>query len=945
MALPVDLSSLITNVGPPAGPFKVGSSFYIVGRDNVTNTDLVVIEASDPTILGSGTGWEEQDTVNRPSAANLIDTLAAVVDGTTIHIITQFLSVGAWYAEYHTFNTSTNAWAITNETISSGASSRADTSIPAIGVRSDGNIAVLYQGQVEGNMGTDYGRAYLAERLSGTWTADIRVDNLGKVSFNLDMAGGIMADQTNDRFHAGFFEQPGTDLFVSTFPGDYDTNAWTNGQQGASADTSINPSANTFNAVCKWIAFTDTTRKVRASYSDNGTLLSIIGFDDGATPSPSAVATSIEDGGIVGASQGAALAVDGTTQHALFGRSTDSTIVYHDETGAGNDTWGTDATELDSANSVFVSNANVYDRSGKKLAYIYADNNLRYYGERSLVAGPSPQNLTGAVASDPWTASPVGALAAGPVNLSGSVAADPWTASPVGSLLSSANLVGSAAADPWIAVDGALAAGNAPLVGSAAADPWIAVDGALAAGPVNLSGLTASDPWLPTDGALAAGNVPLIGSIASDPWLPTDGALAAGNAPLSGLVAADLWVATDGVVAVAAGAQNLIGSVAADPWTASPVGSLLATALLVGEGASDPWTASPAGSLLAGNTNLSGLVASDPWITSPVGAASPGNANLSGSVASDPWLPTDGALAAGNVNLSGSVAADPWLPANGALAAGNAPLSGSIAADPWTASPVGVIVAEGGSQTLVGSITADPWLATDGALSGGNAPLIGSITADPWLATDGALSGGNAPLVGDVAADLWAATDGALAGGNAPLVGVIAADPWTASPVGVIVAASGAQNLVGSVAADPWTASPVGVMIGGAAPLLGEVSGATWSVTDGTAAPGNMDLSGVIAADPWTASPAGLVLPGGVVLVSNIVVDPWLATDGALAGTGNANLSGDVVSDPWVATVGLTLNPPLITITPEYFLVGVWDPTQQRVGNWIPTDQRTGEWL
>lgn len=404
MAYPVTLSD-IDFVHPQPNPFKVGGSFYIVARDASTTTAIKVLKADsdDP----SGT-WAEQDAANRPddttSGNTLFSSLHAIADGSTIHIISHVHGTVAGYARYHTFDTSTNTWSIKDEIIISAANVGGVASVCAIGVRSDGDVLVVYSGISEKIMGVDYDRVYLARREGGVWTVNIDPTSIGKTEVHLRTPFAIMADQTNDRFHVFWTNETDLEIAYATYLSDN-----TFGHQNTLIDASVATVADQRNALDA-VSFDDGGTKIRLLYEDIDGSLNTAGFADADSPGAPTITDGINDSGNV---DSAALALDGITQHALFQHSGDTTIIRHDQTGAGDDAWGTDEDELDSASAVVVYAAEVWDNVGAtELAYLYTEGGVEKINARVLALAPAATafsgtgtfSTTGALAFQPETA-------------------------------------------------------------------------------------------------------------------------------------------------------------------------------------------------------------------------------------------------------------------------------------------------------------------------------------------------------------------------------------------------------------------------------------------------------------------------------------------------------------------------------------------------------------
>ena len=110
-------------------------AFYAVLTSNAAREDVVVMKAtSDPTVDGN---WSSVAF----GGSLPIDGMRAVQDGTDIHIV--FIDNEARVL-YSKFSTSTDTWTIDREIAVGGPATQPDSKQLSVGVRSDGDIIVLY---------------------------------------------------------------------------------------------------------------------------------------------------------------------------------------------------------------------------------------------------------------------------------------------------------------------------------------------------------------------------------------------------------------------------------------------------------------------------------------------------------------------------------------------------------------------------------------------------------------------------------------------------------------------------------------------------------------------------------------------------------------------------------------------------------------------------------
>lgn len=171
------------------GPFKSsGGNFYTVATPSLAGGDaaeLACFKSSD------GSSWTEQDSSNRPNgerntniSVNAVQYLDAEQDGDNIHVVFSAHAAGVTddhFICYARFSMSSDAWQAVDSTnteyyINTVDNNSGDVEANprvAIGVRSDGDVIVAYNGTRTASKGNDYSRAYYARLESGTWTTDV----------------------------------------------------------------------------------------------------------------------------------------------------------------------------------------------------------------------------------------------------------------------------------------------------------------------------------------------------------------------------------------------------------------------------------------------------------------------------------------------------------------------------------------------------------------------------------------------------------------------------------------------------------------------------------------------------------------------------------------------------------------------------------------------------
>ena len=146
MALPTTLTGVAF---PPEksdhGPFiSSAGNVYIVLRDSVTTSNLVVHKATDPT-----SSCSEADAAVAPDVGAAIYSLSSFQVADVIHIATWAKADPE--VRYHTFNMATDQWGTVNETVEDLANrpTIAGSKRVSIVVRSNGVPVIQYSGSFD----------------------------------------------------------------------------------------------------------------------------------------------------------------------------------------------------------------------------------------------------------------------------------------------------------------------------------------------------------------------------------------------------------------------------------------------------------------------------------------------------------------------------------------------------------------------------------------------------------------------------------------------------------------------------------------------------------------------------------------------------------------------------------------------------------------------------
>ena len=350
---------------------------YVVGLDSALFRLTVWKTTGDPTTLSN---WSAQDRV--VTFKIKVHSIWAVLDGTDIHVITAFrqrttataIDSGFSY-DYSKFDTTTDTWSIPREHIDVGNTVPEPTSAESrmfcsIGVRSDGDVVVMYQDQAN--------LVAYARRESGTWTIAITI------AISTGVTGGVVVKGASDRMHFFWTHTEDSDIFHRSLSS---TNVFDTVATVDAAATALE------HPIGRGISYADNGNTiVKVPYIDADESITSIRFTSGANPTISTdTAASDNDVEDINESIVACYAIDGTETQLLYSgggvSGVDQDIFY--DTQADGGSWGTDTEEQDAVTANRLS-AGVYERSGTKLGYLWLDGTTTDFDEIALAAPADP---------------------------------------------------------------------------------------------------------------------------------------------------------------------------------------------------------------------------------------------------------------------------------------------------------------------------------------------------------------------------------------------------------------------------------------------------------------------------------------------------------------------------------------------------------------------------
>ena len=176
------------------GPFLSGGAIYVIAPPSVATSDVMVHKSTDP----DASGFSEQDSGNRHSSGGAVQAVSAFQFGTDLHIASQDDNGDI---DYSVFHMATDLWDTTigTESVTTTPGNLQQIEKLLIGVRAGPDVLVMYSGESDNVMGRK-ARCDYARRESGSWTADIALDNGGEDEW----IPGVIVMGSSDRTHFFF---------------------------------------------------------------------------------------------------------------------------------------------------------------------------------------------------------------------------------------------------------------------------------------------------------------------------------------------------------------------------------------------------------------------------------------------------------------------------------------------------------------------------------------------------------------------------------------------------------------------------------------------------------------------------------------------------------------------------------------------------------------------
>jgi hypothetical protein len=230
MALPTTVPLVSIDAATRSKPFlSSAGNVYIVSRVGSDTDAMGVVKATDPT-----DSFSDLEVNINPDEGRVIRGLDAIQVGDKIHVATVTAATAiTTRLTYSVFDMETDSWEISGESVVGFYECLAvnDCGNCGIGVRSDGDVIIVYNSEVVANMGQDRQRVSYARREGGSWTVDVSIDEAGAVQW---ICQGLVVG-ASDRMHFFLTDTLTSDAYqrtltsanaLETFPSAYNSDVF-----------------------------------------------------------------------------------------------------------------------------------------------------------------------------------------------------------------------------------------------------------------------------------------------------------------------------------------------------------------------------------------------------------------------------------------------------------------------------------------------------------------------------------------------------------------------------------------------------------------------------------------------------------------------------------------------------------------------------------------------
>jgi hypothetical protein len=230
MALPTTVPRVSIDAAVRSKPFlSSAGNVYIITRIGSDTDAIGVVKATDPT-----DSFSDLEVDFDLVTGSIIRGLDAIQVGDKIHVAAVVASTAInTVLTYSVFDMETDSWEISGESVVGPYECLAvnDCGNCGIGVRSDGDVIIVYNSEVVANMGSDRQRVSYARREGGSWTVDVSIDEAGAVQW---ICQGLVVG-ASDRMHFFLTDTLTSDAYqrtltsanaLETFPSAYNSDVF-----------------------------------------------------------------------------------------------------------------------------------------------------------------------------------------------------------------------------------------------------------------------------------------------------------------------------------------------------------------------------------------------------------------------------------------------------------------------------------------------------------------------------------------------------------------------------------------------------------------------------------------------------------------------------------------------------------------------------------------------
>ena len=367
MALPVTLDSgNIEYNSSMSGPFRSSTgNIYVIVRTGVGSWEIEAHKATDPT-----DSFTEQDAANKPQMAGASNSTVQAIwteqQGDLLFVGTQSVTDFGFFAQ---FNMATDLWVEVDtgdrDIEAHFVESAQQSNSCSLGLEKNGSDIILALAGPPGDnkdMGTAYDWIGYVRSTDGGVNWDSTLNNIADTGDQTvtDFTGPVIVVGLDDRMHFVFVDETNENMIqrtmdntgtLQTFPSEFDTEAH--------ADQDLSGRGVLLDGVIHVPYYAD----------DGNSLVRVVSFISVDAPDPANFIIEDVSGSNVNSS-GCFLALDGDVFYVVYTDLVTDDVFINVNSGSG---WGTPENVHAGANPINFISANVYERDGPKVGFLYND--------------------------------------------------------------------------------------------------------------------------------------------------------------------------------------------------------------------------------------------------------------------------------------------------------------------------------------------------------------------------------------------------------------------------------------------------------------------------------------------------------------------------------------------------------------------------------------------